>query len=74
MIWFGSSAGVAISNLYPEAKSVSNWVKGGWHVIVGYIVGFAVLLFTLGWHPHPKHKQTNAAPSNIESGAAEEEE
>jgi hypothetical protein len=22
MIWFGSSAGVALSNMYPEAKSV----------------------------------------------------
>ena len=56
MIWFGSSAGVAISNMYPEAKSVSNWVKGGWHVIVGYIIGFAVLMLTIGWNPHTPHK------------------
>ena len=27
MIWFGSSAGVAISNMYPEAKSVGQWVQ-----------------------------------------------
>ena len=27
MIWFGSSAGVALSNMYPEAKSVGNWVQ-----------------------------------------------
>ena len=26
MIWFGSSAGVAISNMYPEAKSVGRWL------------------------------------------------
>jgi Na+/H+ antiporter NhaD/arsenite permease-like protein len=32
MIWFGSSAGVAISNLYPEAKSVGLWLRHGWHV------------------------------------------
>ena len=52
MIWFGSSAGVAIANLYPEARSVSGWVRGGWHVALGYVVGFAVLLLTLGWRPH----------------------
>ncbi len=51
MIWFGSSAGVALSNMYPEAKSVGAWLKGGWHVTVAYIAGFAVLLATLGWHP-----------------------
>ena len=26
MIWFGSSAGVALSNMYPEAKSVGRWL------------------------------------------------
>ncbi len=32
MIWFGSSAGVALSNMYPEAKSVGRWVTraGPW--------------------------------------------
>jgi Na+/H+ antiporter NhaD/arsenite permease-like protein len=51
MIWFGSSAGVAISNMYPEAKSAGQWLKSGWHVAVGYVLGFFVLLATLGWHP-----------------------
>jgi hypothetical protein len=27
MIWFGSSAGVAIPNMYPEAKSVGRWLR-----------------------------------------------
>ena len=27
MIWFGSSAGVALSNMYPEAKSVGRWLR-----------------------------------------------
>jgi Na+/H+ antiporter NhaD/arsenite permease-like protein len=54
MIWFGSSAGVAISNMYSEAKSVGQWLKHGWHVTVAYIVGFLVLLATLGWHPSEK--------------------
>ena len=53
MIWFGSSAGVALSNMYPEAKSVGAWIKGGWHVAVGYVLGFAVLMLVLGWHPQP---------------------
>jgi Na+/H+ antiporter NhaD/arsenite permease-like protein len=54
MIWFGSSAGVAISNLYPEARSVGRWLAGGWHIAVAYVVGFFVLLAVLGWHPTPK--------------------
>jgi Na+/H+ antiporter NhaD/arsenite permease-like protein len=55
MIWFGSSAGVALSNMYPEAKSVGAWLKGGWHVAVGYVAGYFVLLFLLGWHPDIPH-------------------
>jgi Na+/H+ antiporter NhaD/arsenite permease-like protein len=58
MIWFGSSAGVALSNMYPQAKSVGLWVKHGWHIAVGYVVGFFVLLAMLGWHPNPRHKET----------------
>jgi len=54
MIWFGSSAGVALSNMYPEARSVGAWLKGGWHVAVAYVVGFFVLLLVLGWHPDAK--------------------
>jgi Na+/H+ antiporter NhaD/arsenite permease-like protein len=51
MIWFGSSAGVAVSNLFPEAKSVGRWVKEGWHVTVAYIVGFIAIMLIWGWHP-----------------------
>lgn len=56
MIWFGSSAGVAISNIFPEAKSVGLWLKHGWHIAVAYVIGFFALLWTLGWEPHEKHK------------------
>jgi Na+/H+ antiporter NhaD/arsenite permease-like protein len=52
MIWFGSSAGVAITNLFPEGRSVGRWLRYGWHVALGYVAGFLVLLFTLGWQPH----------------------
>jgi len=60
MIWFGSSAGVALSNMYPEAKSVGAWLRHGWHVAVAYVIGFFVMLFVLGWHPDPGHKQRTA--------------
>jgi hypothetical protein len=55
MIWFGSSAGVAISSMYPEARSVGSWLKNGWHVTVAYVLGFFLLLATLGWQPHGGH-------------------
>ena len=54
MIWFGSSAGVALSNMYPEAKSVGRWLAQGWHVTLAYIVGFGVMLAVTGWHPTDK--------------------
>ena len=51
MIWFGSSAGVALSNMYPEARSVGRWLRHGWPIAVGYVVGFFVMLATIGFHP-----------------------
>lgn len=59
MIWFGSSAGVALTNMYPEGKSVFRWIVGGWWVAVGYVAGFFALLYVLGWHPNTPH---DAAP------------
>ena len=63
MIWFGSSAGVALAGMFPQARSVGAWVTGGWHVAVGYLIGFAVLLGTLGWHPDPSPRQLVSAPT-----------
>ena len=54
MIWFGSSAGVALANMYPEAKSVGRWLTQGWHVTLAYVLGFFVLMATLGWQPGEK--------------------
>jgi hypothetical protein len=48
MIWFGSSAGVALANMYPEAKSVGLWLRHGWHVALAYVIGFFVMLAILG--------------------------
>jgi len=53
MIWFGSSAGVALTNMYPEAKSVGRWVRQGWPVAAAYVIGFFVMLAIIGWHPDP---------------------
>ena len=53
MLWFGSSAGVALASMLPEARSAKAWLVGGWHVAVAYVLGFAVLLAVLGWHPDP---------------------
>lgn len=51
MIWFGSSAGVALASMYPEARSVGRWLRHGWHIAVAYVIGFMVMLMTIGWHP-----------------------
>jgi Na+/H+ antiporter NhaD/arsenite permease-like protein len=69
MIWFGSSAGVGISNMFPEAKSVGKWVTGGWHVTVAYVVGFFFMLAVLGWHPDPPHKVRAQAPAAVQVAA-----
>jgi Na+/H+ antiporter NhaD/arsenite permease-like protein len=55
MVWFGSSAGVALSNMYPEAKSVGLWVRHGWPIAVAYVLGFFVMLVVLGWNPDAPH-------------------
>lgn len=51
MVWFGSSAGVALSSMYPEARSVGQWLRHGWFVIVAYVVGFFLMLGVMGFHP-----------------------
>lgn len=53
MIWFGSSAGVALSDPFPEARSVGAWLRSRWHVAPGYVVGFAVMRVLVGSHPAP---------------------
>ncbi|HEX9109829.1 MAG TPA: hypothetical protein VF832_21450, partial [Longimicrobiales bacterium] len=44
MIWFGSSAGVALSTMYPEARNAGQYLKKGWFVTAAYVVGFFVML------------------------------
>ena len=51
MIWFGSSAGVAVAGLMPEARSTGRWLKEGLPVILAYVAGFVLILALLGWNP-----------------------
>jgi Na+/H+ antiporter NhaD/arsenite permease-like protein len=44
MVWFGSSAGVALTNLYPEGRSVVDWLREGWFVPFSYLVGFLLMV------------------------------
>jgi Na+/H+ antiporter NhaD/arsenite permease-like protein len=69
MIWFGSSAGVALTNQFPEAKSVFAWLRGGWHVALAYVIGFAVMLVVHPWTPDPPHQTQPVGATAIVRGA-----
>ena len=62
MIWFGSSAGVALCSKFPEGRSVFAWLKAGWHVAIAYAIGFFVMLAVVGWHPQAK-QHTREVPT-----------
>ena len=51
MIWFGSSAGVAVSEVVPDVRSVGVWVRHGWHIPLAFVAGHAAMLLARGWHP-----------------------
>jgi Na+/H+ antiporter NhaD/arsenite permease-like protein len=51
MIWFGSSAGVALSNMYPSIRNTATYLRAGWHVALAYVVGFFAMLAMHGWEP-----------------------
>ena len=67
MIWFGSSAGVAVTNVFPQAKSVAKWLQHGWHVALAYVIGFAIMLLAVGWHPHAPHRTDTPAGAAVEA-------
>lgn len=45
MMWFGSSAGVALCNEFPQARDGMGWLRYGWYVVLAYVLGFAAY----GW-------------------------
>ena len=51
MIWFGSSAGVAVCGVFNKARSFMNWLRYGWHIPFAFVIGFGVYLLVLGWDP-----------------------
>jgi Na+/H+ antiporter NhaD/arsenite permease-like protein len=63
MLWFGSSAGVALCSMYPQGRSVGAWLREGWTVALAYIIGFFVMLVLIGFHPGAPLKSTAPAPS-----------
>ena len=71
MIWFGSSAGVALSYLFPESRSVGAWIWHGWHVAVAYLLGFFALLAILGWHPGGTREAPLRGPASLRAPAAD---
>lgn len=56
MLWFGSSAGVALANMYPEARDTKQWLKQGWHVALAFMVSFLVMVAIMGWQPEVPHR------------------
>jgi Na+/H+ antiporter NhaD/arsenite permease-like protein len=69
MMWFGSSAGVAVSAQFPETRSVVEWLRRGWYVPLAYVAGFAVMLHLTGWTPTPTRAEqagvAHAAPPAV---------
>ena len=61
MVWFGSSAGVALANRYPQARSVGQWLGKGWYVVPAYVLGFATMLALTGYTPGNSPRRHTAA-------------
>jgi hypothetical protein len=41
----------SFASMYPDARSVGQWLRHGWFVAVPYGVGFFVMLALIGFHP-----------------------
>ncbi len=51
MLWFGSSAGVALSAAFPSVRHTGRYLLEGWPIAVAYFVAFLIMLAVLGWNP-----------------------
>ena len=67
MLWFGSSAGVALANMYPEARSVGKWLRHGWYIPVAYVVSFFVMLAVWDWRPDVPVERTIAPQPAVDA-------
>jgi len=70
MIWFGSSAGVALCNMYPQGRNVAQWLRHGWHVALAYVIGFATMLALIGFDPGSAPRGS-AAPSAVSAPSSQ---
>jgi len=57
--------------MYPQAKSVGQWVKHGWHVPLAYVLGFFVMVAVVGWHPTDKRGRSLAETPAVASAQME---
>jgi len=71
MLWFGSSAGVALVSMFPEGRSAKQWLVQGWHVAAAYVAGFLFMLVVLGWQPQPPHKAADAPRAEVAASTVE---
>jgi hypothetical protein len=46
--------------MYPQARSVGQWLRHGWHVVIAYVVGLFFILTLMGWESHERHKRSDA--------------
>jgi Na+/H+ antiporter NhaD/arsenite permease-like protein len=73
MVWFGSSAGVALTNQFPHGRSVAAWIKHGWSVALAYVIGFFILMGTIGWHAETIGPPDELVPEQVQSAPEEPE-
>lgn len=55
MMWFGSSAGVALSNEFPAVRSAIAWIRTGWFIPLAYLGGFFALLAVVEFGEWGRH-------------------
>ncbi|OGG61281.1 citrate transporter [Candidatus Kaiserbacteria bacterium RIFCSPHIGHO2_02_FULL_49_34] len=55
MMWFGSSAGVAVSNDHPRIRNTKVFLRESWIIPIAYAIGF-LSLYLIGWDPHLPHR------------------
>jgi Na+/H+ antiporter NhaD/arsenite permease-like protein len=69
MIWFGSSAGVALTNMFPDARNAKLYLRHGYWVAIAYVLGFFAMLYGIGFHPGstPRTVQQPEAPAAVET-------
>ena len=56
MIWFGSSAGVAVAKDFPEARDSGRWLREAWFIPVAYVVGYFAQLAVDPWEAAAPHR------------------